>query len=206
MKYTFPEARILIFTKAPVPGKCKTRLIPCLGEEGAAKLQERLINKIINDLDDFQLCPFEIWQSETTNYFTERVLKLKNNIEIHTQSGNNLGQRMSNALNDGLKRSTKLIIIGSDCIDYSKHYLTTALLALSKQQIVIGPAYDGGYVLIGATSFYPDIFKDICWGTEYVFEQTIQKLTLLGLEFTQLNRLHDIDTPNDLERISCFVG
>lgn len=206
MSYLFPNTRIIVFTKPPIPGKCKTRLIPHLGEEGAAKLQETLITKIINDLDLYQLCPVEIWQSETTDYFSQFILKYNKNIDIHTQTGVDLGVRMSNAFKDSLKRSSKILIIGSDCIEYSKEYLTSAIQSLKNHDVVLGPAYDGGYVLIGATSHYPGIFENICWGTNKVLSETVIKLRQYKISYTQLNPLHDIDTPADLVNIGEFVG
>lgn len=206
MNYLFPNSRIIVFTKPPIPGKCKTRLIPELGEEGAAKLQENLIHKIVKDLGIFKLCPFEIWQSEPTKYFSELILNFDWNIDIHTQTGADLGARMSNAFKDSLKRSSKVLIIGSDCIEYSKTYLTSAIQSLNNHDVVLGPAYDGGYVLIGATSHYPDIFENICWGTDKVLSETVSKLRQYKISFTQLNLLHDIDTPSDLENLGEFVG
>lgn len=206
MKYLFPNALICIFTKPPIPGKCKTRLIPHLGEEGAAQLQESLINKIINDLNDYKLCPFEIWQSEPSDYFTNLVLNNNFAINIKTQFGVDLGERMSNALNASLKRNKKVIIIGSDCVEYSKQYLTSALQSLDNDNVVIGPASDGGYVLIGSTAYYPAIFKDISWGEGCVLVQTLEKLSQLDITFSQLKVLNDIDTSNDLQKASEFVG
>lgn len=200
MKYLFPDTRISVFTKPPVPGKCKTRLIPHLGEEGAAHLQEKLIKKIINDLYEFQLCPFDVWQSEPTEYFSCLVSNFNSDIKIHTQAGFDLGARMSNAIKDNLKISKKLIIIGSDCIEYSKAYLTSAIESLDNYDVVVGPAYDGGYVLIGATVHYPKIFQDISWGTETVLADTVSKLRLNYISFTQLKTLNDIDTPEDLKK------
>lgn len=206
MKYLFSNALICIFTKPPIPGKCKTRLIPHLGEEGAAHLQEELICKIIDDLNDYKLCSFEIWQSESSDYFTNLVLNNNFDINIKTQFGADLGERMSNTFSASLKRNKKVIIIGSDCVEYSKQYLTSALQSLDKDNAVIGPAYDGGYVLIGSTDYYPEIFKDISWGERCVLSQTLEKLSQLDITFSQLKVLNDIDTAADLKKASEFVG
>lgn len=207
MKYLFPEARIFVFTKPPIPGKCKTRLIPYLGKEGAAKLQLNLINKIIKDLTSFQLCPFEIWQSEPTDFFTDLLKNsVYENIRVQTQSGDNLGSRMKNAIDAGLKETNKIILIGSDCVEYTKSYLIKALSILDRNEIVIGPANDGGYVLIGTTVNPPFLFEDINWGSQYVLPQTIAKLQHSELTYSQLQPLNDIDTPTDLQIALNYVG
>jgi len=206
MKYKFQDVRVFVFTKPPIPGKCKTRLIPYLGEEGAAILQKNLIHSIIVNLSNFQLCPFEIWQSEQNKYFSDLVTKSKNNIEIHTQSGSDLGARMSDAFEKGLKRLSKVIIIGSDCVEYSKDYLTNAIQILDQHEVVIGPAYDGGYVLVGATRFYSEIFEDISWGSGHVFTETIVKLQFNNITYSTLSPLNDIDTEEDLGLANEYVG
>ena len=196
MQYRYPTIKILIFTKPPLAGKCKTRLIPCLGEQGAAQLQESLLLKIISDLIEFNLCPFEIWQSEESNYFKQ--LQVASELVINTQQGNDLGVRMSNAISHSLLVSEGVLIIGSDCAEYSKNYFEKAIKCLLNQRSVIGPAYDGGYLLMGLTRLYPQLFQNIKWGSSQVLERTLNTFNNLSLAYTTLEPLHDIDTPEDL--------
>ena len=176
---------------------CKSRLIPELGEKGAAELQARLVDKIINDLNEFMLCPVEIWQSEETDYFITRYCNFEG-ITIHTQTGNNLGERMSNAISSTIEKTNKIILIGSDCVLYTKQYLTQAIHSLDNTIVVFGPAVDGGYVLLGVSQNIPIIFKDINWGTDKVLEKSKENLRSLGVSFSLLDQLWDIDTPSDL--------
>jgi len=199
--FFYPNNRILIFTKPPIAGKCKSRLIPALGKKGAAELQARLIKKIITDLSEFNLCPFEIWQSEPSSYFDKLFAEQKMTTRVCTQQGNNLGERMSNALEQSLQDTHSVVIIGSDCILYSKTYLHKAIVSLQTQQVVIGPALDGGYVLIGTNQHFPDLFEGINWGMDIVFEQTISKLQVGNKTYTILNSLWDIDTAEDLKSL-----
>lgn len=202
MSYTFPDTQILIFTKPPLAGKCKSRLIPALGEEGAAELQARLLKKIIKDLSDFNLCPFEIWQSEESSYFSDSFREQKINISIYTQQGDTLGERMFNAMQMALQKVSNVIIIGADCVLYSQAYIKKAISYLgSVSSLVIGPATDGGYVLIGASQLFPSVFENINWGTNRVFEQTLLTAQNKGITCHILTELWDIDTPADLDKL-----
>ncbi len=196
MQYLYPKAKILIFTKPPLAGKCKSRLVPHLGEDGAALLQQKLLHKIITDLTNFKICPFEIWQSEESNYFDK--LKSKFNVTIKTQQGSHLGERMSAAISASLATSDGILLIGSDCAEYTKPYLINALSAVQSNDVVIGPAHDGGYVLIGMSKLHPQIFLDIPWGTAAVLKLTLSKLDKSKIRTASLTTLRDIDRPEDL--------
>jgi len=200
MNYKFPDAKIFVFSKPAIAGKCKTRLIPSLGKERAAKVQSKLLIKIIDDLLEYQICPFEIWQSEASPYFTELNSKYNHKLIMETQIGNDLGERMSHALSSGLKRSKMIIIIGSDCIEYSKQYLINAIRSLDSNEVVIGPAFDGGYVLIGGRSNYPEVFKNIHWGTDKVLRESLAIMNSKNINYSQLIPLNDIDTAGDYDK------
>jgi len=202
MSFSFPDTRILVFTKLPFPGKCKSRLIPVLGEEGAAQLQERLINKIIMDLLSFKLCPFEIWQSEKSDYFSKLFVSNSIHVPVSTQKGDDLGERMSNAMGKTLKEISNVIIIGSDCILYNEEYLKSAIVTLQSNSVILGPAEDGGYVLIGMNQRYPTLFEGINWGSDTVFAQTILRLQQGKITYKSIRTLWDIDTKEDLDKLS----
>ncbi len=201
MSFTFLDTKILVFTKPPITGKCKSRLVPALGEKGAAQLQARLLKKIITELVEFNLCAFEIWQTEPTSCFADLFVNKDVSVVVHTQQGNTLGERMSNAMQQTLQDVSRVIIIGSDCILYSKPYIKMAISCLNTESLVIGPAADGGYVLIGANQYYPAIFENISWGSSCVFQQTILKAQHKGIAYNVLEELWDIDTPSDLDKL-----
>lgn len=200
MQYLYPEARILVFARPPVPGRCKTRLVPVLGEKGAAQLQQNLTDKIMHDLEAYKLCPFELWQSDETLYFKQRYSTI-NGLTIHTQTGEDLGERMANAISCALTTAKNVIVTGSDCVLYSKYYLSSAIESLKSGNVVVGPASDGGYVLLATKQEIPEIFRDISWGTPRVLQQTLNKLAKEQQKYSVLGELWDIDTPEDLLKL-----
>ncbi len=117
---------------------------------------------------------------------------------VHSQSGSDLGERMFHAIRDGLLRYRKLVLVGSDCPAIDEQYLSDALTALDSKSFVLGPADDGGYVLIGATHIEASLFEGVSWGSEAVLDETRERLTASGREWSELNTLPDIDRPEDL--------
>jgi len=202
MNYLYPQLTLLVFTRSPIAGKCKTRLIPVLGEQGAADLQYNLLENIVMQLHSYKLCPFEIWQSEPSNCFIH--LKSKFEFSIKTQKGNHLGQRMANAIDETLKKTTYTILIGSDCAEFSQDYLKNAiqLLTAKTAEVVIGPAIDGGYLLVGMSNFNSVIFQNIKWGSGDVLESTLANACNAGLKVSILDPLNDIDNAQDLFDLS----
>ena len=91
-----------------------------------------------------------------------------------------------------------MILVGSDCPGLDRRYLAAAAQALSQVEIVLGPAIDGGYVLIGATEIIPEVFRDIDWGSSAVYQQTVARLKEEGVPWAALSVMRDIDRPQDL--------
>ena len=114
------------------------------------------------------------------------------------QSGADLGERMYLALRDGLATHRKVLLLGSDCPFIDKAYLGAAIEALDEAPVVLGPATDGGYVLIGAKRVDPALFKGVSWGGAEVYAQTLAALGRLGWRHVELATLSDIDRPEDL--------
>jgi uncharacterized protein len=117
---------------------------------------------------------------------------------ITAQRGTDLGERMYNALRDGLARFASVILVGSDCPGIDPAYLRQATGALRGASVVLGPAADGGYVLIGARRVSPSVFSGIAWGGDKVFGDTVTALETAGLDWAALPVLADIDRPSDL--------
>ncbi len=121
----------------------------------------------------------------------------KYNHDIYLQQGNNLGDRMLNALRHSLKTHTKSVLIGSDCPFINQDYLDQAFNKLTNNNIVFGPAEDGGYVLIGARQICDGVFHRIHWGHDKVLQQSLQNINAIGYNAHLLKTLWDIDTPDD---------
>ena len=197
MSYLYPDVKIIVFTKPPIAGKCKSRLIPHLGKEGAADVQKKLLFNITNKLKEYNICPFEIWTSEASEFFSKH--SLFSEIIIKLQNGSDLGQRMSHAIHSSIGSNKPVILIGSDCAEFSKPYFTQAIQQLENHDVVFGPAYDGGYVLVGMSVYSPIIFQDIQWGENDVLKLSCQRLDHELTSYSLLPVLHDIDDYDDIK-------
>ena len=197
------ERRLIIFTRLPVPGKSKTRLLPVLKPEEAADLHRIMTEKTIELVKRFcnEKCHPVI-------YFTGGSMKqaekwLGSEIPIKKQPEGNLGERMSSAFRDAINEGAeKVALIGTDCPGLNETILDEAFKILEEKNVVMGPAMDGGYYLVGTRGYFPDIFRDIPWGTSDVFKMTLAKIRKAGLSHTALTPLRDIDRPEDLDLLS----
>lgn len=197
-----PRRRLILFTRYPVPGQTKTRLIPTLGPEGAAELQRSMTERALNTANTLLDIELEVWYTNATKDDMQDWLGPLAYVE---QPEVDLGGRMHTALHaafeDGVDQA---IIIGIDCPAITAPILTNAFNALNESPVVIGPATDGGYYLIGTTSSSFDnysgaIFNDMNWGTDEVFPETQVRLAERGISFTRLCYLNDIDEARDLD-------
>lgn len=201
----YPRARLLIFAKAPIPGKTKTRLIPALGAEGAACLQQWLTERLVNTMLAERLCPMELWVTPDARHPHFLGLQKSHRLSLHVQRGADLGARMAAASKDALRRSDFVVLIGTDC-----PALTTALIARSLETLrdvdaVLGPAEDGGYVLLALKRPESALFLDMPWGTDRVAELTRQRMCSLGWTWGELPILWDLDRPEDLSRMPGYL-
>lgn len=198
----YPNGRILVFAKAPVPGYAKTRLIPVLGAQGAADLQAKLIRRTVALAAGSRLAPTQLWACGGTGLeFFDGFESILDN-RVHLQTGSDLGARMQHAFEQTLQDAEFAVLIGTDCPALEAVHLERACAALAEgSDVVLGPAEDGGYVLIGLRRSEPRIFQDIAWGTSSVLSQTRTQIHRLGLRSTELPVLWDLDEPRDLERL-----
>lgn len=196
---------VILFTRYPHPGKCKKRLIPAFGNEGAANILRQLIEYSITTLNTFSSLhantTYHIYYYGASTSNMEQWLGKKTYIK---QQGNNIGERMADALITELQRAENCILIGSDCPEISPEILKEAFRALQQNDLVLGPAYDGGYYLIGAknsskATAIRRLFQDISWGSNTVLAETKQRADDLNFCVHLLQKLHDIDTPDDLK-------
>ena len=192
---------LLIFVKNPVKGRVKTRLAQTIGETKALSVYRQLIEITKRVTSHFPVDK-QVWYSdaivEADLWDDERFTKFK-------QKGEDLGIRMRAAFKQAFEQSyKKVVIIGSDCPDLNESHLEEAFMALDTHDVVIGPAEDGGYYLLGMTHFIPTLFEGITWSEATVFEQTIHKLRSRSKTWHVLSALNDIDDINDLKRSGLF--
>jgi uncharacterized protein len=175
---------IIVFARAPLPGRAKTRLIPRLGEWGAARLQARLTRHALNTALAARCGPVEL-------HLTGRGR--------HSQRGKDLGERMYRAL---AKARRPAIIIGTDCPELRPGDLRRAARLLAGgYDAVLAPAEDGGYALIGVRRVSALFFQDVAWGTPTVYAETARRLDAAGWRWRALRTVWDVDRPEDLERL-----
>jgi len=195
---------VILFTSYPRPGKCKTRLIPKLGKEAAAQIHKQLVSHCIKTLEKFiiseQGATYHIYHHGASEEQMQEWLGIH---RYSAQQGNDLGERMANALLENLQTTEKCLLIGSDCPDIDPALLQEALLKLQTNDLVLGPAYDGGYYLIGINcsltqKMIREVFSDIPWSSDKVLSTTILRLEKLKIRYHLLKKLHDIDIPDDL--------
>lgn len=201
MIYRHPDAVLIIFCKAPIPGQVKTRLLPALSAEQAADLHAELATKTLQKAVAGRLCPVQLWCSPTTEhaFFTGAAASLP--ITLHRQQGSDLGERMHRAFCSALENHSHALLIGCDCPSLTAQDLEQALLALKRgRDVVLGPAEDGGYVLIGLNQARPELFDGMSWGTAEVLAQTRRRIAEYRLSRYEIGEQWDVDTPDDLRR------
>lgn len=198
----FPHSRILIFAKAPEAGRVKTRLIPALGGDGAALLQQRLLDHTLDWVTQAALCPVELWCAPDDRHPAFRSLAACHGITLRAQQGADLGQRMAHAARSALADAQQVLLIGNDCPVMKADYLRAALQALQQgKEVVFGPAEDGGYVLLGLRRCHDVLFSDLPWGSERVMAVSRRRVAELGLPTEELAVLWDLDRPEDWQRL-----
>jgi rSAM/selenodomain-associated transferase 1 len=195
--------QLTIFTRYPEPGLTKTRLISALGEEGAAALQKELTEKTLQKIEQLVktstiepvIC-FEGGDMDTMQNWlgSDRFYKK----QVQGDLGEKLKKAFDEAFSGGAQR---VVTIGCDCPGLCREHISRAFDALYFKDLVLGPATDGGYYLIGIKYPIEELFKDIPWGTDKVFEKTVSLAQQLGLSIEILEELHDVDRPEDLKHI-----
>ena len=185
-------------SKAPDPGRVKTRLIPILGEDAAAELYRELVYATLEMVVDSGLCPVELWCSPTMAHSFFQQCSQQFGVELHEQTRGDLGRRMSHALETSGESCQSLLLIGADCPTLSADDLEEALILLEQDtEMVLGPAEDGGYYLIGMREFYPFVFDDVPWSTSTVLELTKTRLNNRRIKWQCLTLRRDLDTADD---------
>jgi rSAM/selenodomain-associated transferase 1 len=195
-----PSISLHLLARAPKPGCVKTRLIPALGEEGASDLQRLLVERTLV-LPAVGFGERFLWLADGPDEPLQAVAAA-NGWTVMDQPVGDLGERMCRIATLGLAESDAVVLIGNDCPALDGAYLTAACLALSAHDAVLGPAEDGGYVLLGLRRVDPLLFDDLPWGSERVLSMTCERLQQLGWAHQLLPVLWDVDRPEDLPRLA----
>jgi uncharacterized protein len=186
--------RLILFARYPTAGACKTRLIPALGPEGAAALHRHLTERTVGILRK------SAWPVTVTVAYTGADIAaferwLGDGIFFSKQADGDLTAKLLACLKPGAA-----IFFGADTPDLQSHHVASAIAGLETHDVVIGPAEDGGYYLIGMREPRPELFVDMPWSTEHVLPETLRRLKRLSIQPLMLELLSDCDRPEDLSR------
>lgn len=196
--FYFPTSKsaLIIFTRNPELGKCKTRLAKTIGNESALEIYKHLLKHTAETAKNVSVDRYvfyseaiqkeDIWNSD---FFKKKL-----------QEGSDLGQRMENAFSELFQLGyEKVLIIGSDLLDLNAEIISEGFQKLNKNDYVLGPAEDGGYYLFGMKQLHPKVFKNKAWGTESVCKDTLDDLQNEDVHLLEI--LNDIDTFEDIQGI-----
>jgi rSAM/selenodomain-associated transferase 1 len=191
-------AEIAILARAPQAGRAKTRLIPRLGADGAARLQRRLIAQALTRAAASG-CPRTLWLDGAADAALADAAAHAG-ATIAPQPPGDLGARMLAAAVHARQSGRSAIVIGTDCPAQTADDLVRAQALLDAHDVVLQPAEDGGYVLIATRQPQPRLFDDVAWGSADVLRSTRARIAALGLSLAELRTLPDLDVPDDLDR------
>lgn len=190
------DSLLMVFVKNPKKGKVKTRLAKTVGDEKALEIYRILLDHTITIAKRVNYDKAIFY----SDYIDETDMWQKAKFSQYVQEGNDLGERMYNAFKYAFSKQYKsVVIIGSDCLDLNEHIISDAFDILKNSEVVIGPAKDGGYYLLGMQKLYKDLFINKHWSTENVLLDTLLDVSQLNISMKLLPTLSDIDEEKDLE-------
>ena len=194
--FYFPTSKnaLIIFARNPELGKCKTRLAKVIGNEAALEIYKYLLNHTAEISEKIKADKFVFYSDD----IKKEDLWNKDIFRKKLQYGTDLGARMENAFTELFQLNyEKVIIIGSDLLDLNTKHVDDAFQLLETNELVIGPAKDGGYYLLGMKNLHLDVFKNKDWGTSTVFKETIKDIQ--NSNYALMEELNDIDTFEDIK-------
>lgn len=193
--------QVAVLAKAPIRGLAKTRLIPALGDAGAARLQRALTRGALRCAFDARLGPVTLWCTPNAEHRFFRALRRTAGVRCLVQPSGDLGARMHTAFRLHCVEGP-LLLIGTDCPALRPSHLRKAARALlDGEDAVFYPAQDGGYVLVGLRRPQAALFRDMPWSTAEVMAQSRLRARAAGLRLREFEPLWDVDLPGDLPRL-----
>lgn len=193
--------RLIVMTRIPEAGRVKTRLIPALGDDGAARLHGQLMQRALSTAGEHAAASTVAVEVRYTGAAGIRFARedYPPVAIVRQQQGADLGERLLSAVRTAKAEGAQgVVTIGTDCPDLSPEVLELAWQELAHANVVLGPAEDGGYYLIGLNEPHDELFRGINWGTEHVLSQSLARCRKAGLSVALLPRLNDVDLPEDL--------
>lgn len=202
------KAGLFMVTRFPQPGRTKTRLIPALGPEGAAQFQRQMTEHLLTRFQ--RVCRKHQLALEV--HFTggtpaQMLNWLGHQVALKPQCEGDLGRRLSHAFEQGFTTGLRrVLMVGSDCPGIGSRQIVQALTQLETHDVVLGPAEDGGYYLVGLKKPQPKLFEAVSWGQSCVLQETLAIANHHDLSVSLLNPLPDIDRPEDLPLWAAYSG
>jgi len=196
-----PSRSLLLFARLPVAGKVKTRLLPRYTPEEALQLHRALLS---DSLDLLNRCAVLASAAPTLCLSDEGTLDPELSARLGAasvtlQHGSSMGERLARAFQERFAaRSRQVVILGSDSPHLPAERVLRAFQALEKEEVVVGPARDGGYYLIGAARLHPELFRGIPWGTGQVYRETVRRARKEGISIASLPAWDDVDLPESV--------
>ncbi len=204
------RTHLIVMAKAPVPGFAKTRLIPALGAEGAAKLAQRLLDHTMREAQVARFDEVTLACAPDTAHAAFAAFTAQRHVKLSAQGEGDLGARMQRAFERAFENNLaqgahqvalRVLMIGTDAPALDAAVLRRAAEALADVDAVFVPAADGGYALIGLRCMLPALFTDMPWSTSAVMALTRERLSQAAMRHTELPQVHDIDEPADLVHV-----
>ncbi|WP_235296449.1 TIGR04282 family arsenosugar biosynthesis glycosyltransferase [Portibacter marinus] len=184
------KQKLIIFVKNAIPGTAKTRIGRIKGDDVAMKVYQRLLTYTRDLVKDLQVQKIVFYNKyiEHDGFWANHLFSKKLQVE------GDLGQKMAHAFfNEFNEKVTSVVIIGSDCAELKEKDVKKAFQILENKDVVIGPAQDGGYYLLGMNEYYPELFEDKPWSQEDLLKETLATLDERGLTYELLDEKSDID-------------
>lgn len=200
------DMELAVFARAPRAGQVKTRLVPLLGESGALQAHRELVAGTLARVASIP--DISLWVSAIDDEVRQWAEDVGGALAL--QHGDDLGARMLHCLRSCLDRGrTRVCLMGTDCPEIDAEYVNSAFVALAQAQVVIAPAEDGGYGLIGVRSDayekLPALFDEVPWSTDSVAAVTLKRAESVGLHIVSLPQIWDVDRPEDWHRYKAMV-
>ncbi len=180
---------VIVFSRGADPGRVKTRLLPFLNERQCMALHLAFLKDTLQTVKSLNI-PAYLYVAGDSNF------PFQSRLPILQQSGNDLGARLKNAFAEQFMKHDRIVVIGTDSPDLPPGRIQEASLVLQNHDAVLGPTQDGGYYLLGLSCMIPEVFENIPWGTDQVFQRTLEQLHLYKLHL--LERHYDVDVIEDL--------